>query len=156
MCARRRARLIHGRIGSLAHRMWCACRPARKTKVERFGHGGKECNNQNYLPARRPAHCFNITGDSHSLLKRPGWHARQLYFGQKDSRGDFFCRKQQLPRRWTGPMSWVHPQWVRLLDLMQMHVRYSRCACVELYTNGGERVVWNDALRLGRRALKTS
>ena len=33
----------------------------------------------------------------------------------------------------------VNPQWVRLLDLLQMNVRYTRCEGVELFTSNGER-----------------
>jgi ornithine--oxo-acid transaminase len=31
----------------------------------------------------------------------------------------------------------VNPQWVRLLDLLQMNVRYERCLGAELHTAGG-------------------
>ena len=33
----------------------------------------------------------------------------------------------------------VNPQWVRLLDLLQMKVRYNRCLGVELHTEDGHR-----------------
>jgi ornithine--oxo-acid transaminase len=33
----------------------------------------------------------------------------------------------------------VNPQWVRLLELLDMDVRYERCAGVELFTEDGER-----------------
>src|ERR1700740_2034887 len=32
---------------------------------------------------------------------------------------------------------WVNPQWVRLLDVLQMNVRYSRCIGTELLTEDG-------------------
>ncbi len=32
---------------------------------------------------------------------------------------------------------WVNPAWVRLLDLLQMNVRYKRCRGVELFTEDG-------------------
>src|SRR5512140_464603 len=35
----------------------------------------------------------------------------------------------------------VNPQWVRLLNLLQMNVRYERCAGAELYTSDGERIL---------------
>lgn len=35
----------------------------------------------------------------------------------------------------------VNPQWVRLLRLLQMNVRYARCAGVELFTGDGNRVL---------------
>jgi ornithine--oxo-acid transaminase len=35
----------------------------------------------------------------------------------------------------------VNPQWVRLLDLLQMNVQYERCAGAELFTSGGRRVL---------------
>jgi len=35
----------------------------------------------------------------------------------------------------------VNPQWVNLLDLLQMNVRYERCEGVELFTNDGRRIL---------------
>ena len=35
----------------------------------------------------------------------------------------------------------VNPQWVRLLELLQMDVRYTRCQGVELYTVNGDRIL---------------
>jgi ornithine--oxo-acid transaminase len=35
----------------------------------------------------------------------------------------------------------VNPQWVRLLDLLQMNVRYERCEGAELFTSDGRRIV---------------
>ena len=35
----------------------------------------------------------------------------------------------------------VNPQWVRLLDLLQMNVRYERCSGAELFISGGGRVL---------------
>ena len=35
----------------------------------------------------------------------------------------------------------VNPQWVRLLDLLQMNVRYKRCAGAELFTEDGRRIL---------------
>ncbi len=35
----------------------------------------------------------------------------------------------------------VNPQWVRLLNLLQMNVRYTRCSGVELHTEGGGRIL---------------
>jgi ornithine--oxo-acid transaminase len=35
----------------------------------------------------------------------------------------------------------VNPQWVRLLDLLQMNVRYERCVGVELFTDDGRRIL---------------
>lgn len=35
----------------------------------------------------------------------------------------------------------VNPQWVRLLDLLQMNVRYERCVGVELFTDDGKRIL---------------
>lgn len=35
----------------------------------------------------------------------------------------------------------VNPQWVRLLDLLQMNVRYERCVGAELFTTDGHRIV---------------
>jgi ornithine--oxo-acid transaminase len=35
----------------------------------------------------------------------------------------------------------VNPQWVRLLDLLQMNVRYERCVGAELFTADGRRIV---------------
>src|SRR5271169_2087097 len=33
----------------------------------------------------------------------------------------------------------VNPQWVRLLDLLDMNVRYERCVGAELWTEDGDR-----------------
>lgn len=35
----------------------------------------------------------------------------------------------------------VNPQWVRLLDLLEMNVKYERCAGTELLTSDGRRIV---------------
>jgi ornithine--oxo-acid transaminase len=35
----------------------------------------------------------------------------------------------------------VNPQWVRLLDLLEMNVKYDRCAGVELSTSSGRRIL---------------
>jgi ornithine--oxo-acid transaminase len=35
----------------------------------------------------------------------------------------------------------VNRQWVRLLDLLQMNVRYMRCEGVELFTEDGRRIL---------------
>jgi len=35
----------------------------------------------------------------------------------------------------------VNPQWVRLLDLLQMNVRYQRCVGVELFTDDGKLIL---------------
>ena len=35
----------------------------------------------------------------------------------------------------------VNPQWVRLLDLLQMNVRYERCVGAELFTRDGRRIL---------------
>lgn len=35
----------------------------------------------------------------------------------------------------------VNPQWVRLLDLLEMNVRYERCVGAELFTADGRRIV---------------
>lgn len=35
----------------------------------------------------------------------------------------------------------VNPQWVRLLDVLQMNVRYARCTGAELFTFDGERIL---------------
>ena len=37
--------------------------------------------------------------------------------------------------------TYVNPHWVRLLDLLQMNVRYSRCAGAELFAENGRRYV---------------
>ena len=36
---------------------------------------------------------------------------------------------------------WVNPQWVRLLDVLQMKVRYSRCIGTELHTEDGRQIL---------------
>jgi ornithine--oxo-acid transaminase len=36
---------------------------------------------------------------------------------------------------------YVNPQWVRLLDLLQMNVRYERCSGCELFTADGRRIL---------------
>lgn len=35
----------------------------------------------------------------------------------------------------------VNPQWIRLLQLLQMNVQYERCAGAELYTSSGRRIL---------------
>lgn len=35
----------------------------------------------------------------------------------------------------------MNPEWVRLLDLLQMNVRYERCVGVELFTDHGKRIL---------------
>jgi ornithine--oxo-acid transaminase len=35
----------------------------------------------------------------------------------------------------------VNPEWVRLLDLLQMNVRYERCVGAELFTDDGRRIL---------------
>src|SRR5581483_8181688 len=35
----------------------------------------------------------------------------------------------------------VNPQWVRLLDLLEMNVRYERCSGTELFTTDGRRIL---------------
>src|SRR5579859_7702539 len=35
----------------------------------------------------------------------------------------------------------VNPQWARLLDLLQMNVRYERCVGAELFTADGRRIL---------------
>ncbi|HEY1945905.1 MAG TPA: aspartate aminotransferase family protein [Bryobacteraceae bacterium] len=35
----------------------------------------------------------------------------------------------------------VNPQWLRLLKLLQMNVRYERCEGAELFTTGGQRIL---------------
>jgi 4-aminobutyrate aminotransferase-like enzyme len=35
----------------------------------------------------------------------------------------------------------VNPQWVRLLELLRMNVRYTRCAGTELFTDDGRRIL---------------
>jgi ornithine--oxo-acid transaminase len=35
----------------------------------------------------------------------------------------------------------VNPQWVRLLDLLEMNVRYERCSGTELFTDDGRRIL---------------
>src|SRR5438552_17979801 len=35
----------------------------------------------------------------------------------------------------------VNPQWVRLLDVLQMNVRYERCGGAELFTSDGRRIL---------------
>jgi len=36
---------------------------------------------------------------------------------------------------------WVNPQWVRLLDVLHMKVRYSRCIGTELHTEDGRKIL---------------
>ena len=35
----------------------------------------------------------------------------------------------------------VNPQWVKLLDVLQMNVQYAHCNGVELFTTGGRRIL---------------
>jgi len=36
---------------------------------------------------------------------------------------------------------YVNPQWVRLLDVLQMNVEYARCVGAELHTTDGRRIL---------------
>ena len=48
--------------------------------------------------------------------------------------GQLVCRANRYAER-------VNPQWVRLLDLLQMNVRYERCEGAELFTADGRRII---------------
>ena len=48
--------------------------------------------------------------------------------------GQLVCRANRYAER-------VNPQWVRLLDLLQMNVRYERCEGAELFTTDGRRII---------------
>src|SRR5689334_12913835 len=37
--------------------------------------------------------------------------------------------------------AYVNPQWVRLLNVLEMNVRYTRCEGAELYTDDGRRIL---------------
>src|ERR1700704_720339 len=41
----------------------------------------------------------------------------------------------------TSYSTYVNPQWVRLLDVLQMNVPYTRCEGVELHTADGRRIL---------------
>ena len=41
----------------------------------------------------------------------------------------------------TSYADYVNPQWVRLLDLLQMNVVYTRCVGAELHTFDGDRIL---------------
>ncbi len=41
----------------------------------------------------------------------------------------------------TRYAQWVNPEWVRLLDLLQMNVCYERCVGAELFTDDGRRIL---------------
>src|SRR5258707_7261123 len=41
----------------------------------------------------------------------------------------------------SGYSEHVNPQWVRLLSLLEMNVRYTRCAGAELFTTDGRRIL---------------
>lgn len=47
----------------------------------------------------------------------------------------------QLVRGATRYAERVNPQWVRLLELLQMNVRYERCVGAELFTSDGRRIL---------------
>jgi hypothetical protein len=56
---------------------------------------------------------------------------------------------------------YVNPQWVDLLDILDMNVEYERCEGSELFTRDGRRMLdfllpafWIEALSLARRAAK--
>jgi 4-aminobutyrate aminotransferase-like enzyme len=44
------------------------------------------------------------------------------------------CASERYARR-------VNPEWVRLLNLLEMNVRYQRCLGAELFTSDGRRIV---------------
>src|SRR6202051_3673597 len=41
----------------------------------------------------------------------------------------------------TAYSDYVNPQWVALLDLLDMNVRYERCEGAELFTDDGRRIL---------------
>ena len=41
----------------------------------------------------------------------------------------------------TSYSDYVNPQWVALLDLLDMNVRYKRCEGAELFTDDGRRIL---------------
>src|ERR1017187_5724381 len=41
----------------------------------------------------------------------------------------------------TAYSAYVNPQWVALLNLLDMNVRYERCECAELFTKDGRRIL---------------
>jgi ornithine--oxo-acid transaminase len=41
----------------------------------------------------------------------------------------------------AGYSDYVNPQWVRLLGLLEMNVRYKRCVGAELFTSDGRRIL---------------
>ncbi len=41
----------------------------------------------------------------------------------------------------AGYSDYVNPQWVRLLGLLEMNVRYKRCVGAELFTADGRRIL---------------
>jgi ornithine--oxo-acid transaminase len=47
-------------------------------------------------------------------------------------------QSERASERYAGR---VNPQWVRLLDLLQMNVRYERCVGAELFTDDGRRIL---------------
>lgn len=47
----------------------------------------------------------------------------------------------QLVRGATRYAERVNPQWVRLLELLEMNVRYERCVGAELFTSDGRRIL---------------
>jgi ornithine--oxo-acid transaminase len=46
-----------------------------------------------------------------------------------------------VPALESAYADYVNPQWVRLLNLLQMNVRYERCLASELYTSDGRRIL---------------
>ncbi len=49
-----------------------------------------------------------------------------------------FERAQNVSQRYAER---INPEWVRLLDLLQMNVRYERCVGTELFTADGRRIL---------------
>ena len=47
----------------------------------------------------------------------------------------------QTPAQDISYREFVNPQWVRLLDVLQMNVRYTRCEGAELHTDDGRRIL---------------
>jgi ornithine--oxo-acid transaminase len=53
----------------------------------------------------------------------------------------FSGAQQDQAHAQNGYSQHVNPQWVRLLDVLQMNVRYTRCVGAELFTEDGTRIL---------------
>jgi len=61
--------------------------------------------------------------------------------GASYERKSSMLEAKRVADRETLYEKYVNPQWVRLLDVLQMNVEYARCIGAELHTTDGRRIL---------------